>query len=374
MPCSNCHKTGHTKRNCKFGSLSASQKKKELKKELREIDRQLARFGVLIKNETHQASDAIEVALENMGIETMPFNTTSEKIQRNTKCKYMKEHLEKYGYYDNARAFDPNKVEPLLNAKTEYYTKCSSDNIYGKSIPQSPYLWPLIAIPPENFRYISINNFLDKVYNGTLTPDELFMFTLVHSINHASNNGDTALILASMNGHIEIVSMLLDRGADVNQVGNDGWTALMLACQNGLTNIAAMLIDRGADVNHSKNDGWTALMVASQHGQTEAARLLIERGAEVNHANNNRNTALLTASKYGQTETARLLIESGADVNHSKNDGMTALLLATRYQHPETVSMLLESGADANLTSNKGLSVQHYAIKSKNVEIQNMFL
>ena len=74
-----------------------TMKKAALKKELREIDRQLARFGVLIQNEPHEASGAIEVALENMGIEAMPVNRASEKIQRNVKCKHMKKKLEKYG-------------------------------------------------------------------------------------------------------------------------------------------------------------------------------------------------------------------------------------------------------------------------------------
>ena len=45
MPCSKCSISGHTKRNCKFGSLSVYQKKKALRNELRDIDRHLSRFG-----------------------------------------------------------------------------------------------------------------------------------------------------------------------------------------------------------------------------------------------------------------------------------------------------------------------------------------
>jgi ankyrin repeat protein len=45
-------------------------------------------------------------------------------------------------------------------------------------------------------------------------------------INRKNNDGDTALILASSNGHKDIVSLLLSSGAAVNDKNNNGWTAL----------------------------------------------------------------------------------------------------------------------------------------------------
>ena len=91
----------------------------------------------------------------------MPATKLVRDRQRNAKCKYMKESLEKYGYLDNARTFDPVKMDPLLRSKTERYTKCQPENTYGKSIPQSPYLWPLIAVAPDNYIYITPHDFLE---------------------------------------------------------------------------------------------------------------------------------------------------------------------------------------------------------------------
>jgi len=50
-------------------------------------------------------------------------------------------------------------------------------------------------------------------------------------INKKDKDGNTALILASWNGHNEIVKSLLANGANINEKGEDGWTALISASQ-----------------------------------------------------------------------------------------------------------------------------------------------
>src|SRR5438105_3417331 len=60
--------------------------------------------------------------------------------------------------------------------------------------------------------------------------------------------GATPLTLAAFAGHIEIVGMLLELGADVNPVSNDG-SALAMASWSGHADVAALLIARGANPN-----------------------------------------------------------------------------------------------------------------------------
>ena len=43
----------------------------------------------------------------------------------------------------------------------------------------------------------------------------------------------------------------------------NGWTALMLASNNGHKEIVELLIEKGAEVDRGDEDGWTALMIAS---------------------------------------------------------------------------------------------------------------
>jgi Ankyrin repeats (3 copies) len=77
-------------------------------------------------------------------------------------------------------------------------------------------------------------------------------------------SGGVALSSAATAGHQEIVSMLLDAGADVNA---DGGAALTAAA--GHAEIVRLLLDRGADVNARRSDGLAPLMSAAGSGRVE---------------------------------------------------------------------------------------------------------
>ena len=64
-----------------------------------------------------------------------------------------------------------------------------------------------------------------------------------------NSNGRTPLNVASSNGHVEVVKMLLEKGADVRVANNNGWTPLNSALRNGYVKVARLLLEQGADVN-----------------------------------------------------------------------------------------------------------------------------
>ena len=70
--------------------------------------------------------------------------------------------------------------------------------------------------------------------------------------------GNTALIGASGEGHLEVVKELIAHGADVNALNNIGDTALMYASRYGHLEVVRKLIQRGADVNATDNAGGPA--------------------------------------------------------------------------------------------------------------------
>jgi uncharacterized protein len=61
--------------------------------------------------------------------------------------------------------------------------------------------------------------------------------------------GDTALMWAAVAGHIDVVRLLIEAGADVRAVDDEGVTALHLARANGHTEVAAALLAAGANPN-----------------------------------------------------------------------------------------------------------------------------
>lgn len=73
----------------------------------------------------------------------------------------------------------------------------------------------------------------------------------------------------------------LNAGVDPNLANRFSWTLLMLAAVEGKLNIAELLISRGADVNATNDFGETALSLAAQRGHKRCVRALLANGASV---------------------------------------------------------------------------------------------
>ena len=87
------------------------------------------------------------------------------------------------------------------------------------------------------------------------------------------------LHFAATNGDVELVSLLLDRGAEINAATQDGWTALHFACLRGNEGLVQLLLDRGADVSMTTRSGMSALSIATSEGDRDIVELLLDRGA-----------------------------------------------------------------------------------------------
>ena len=155
--------------------------------------------------------------------------------------------------------------------------------------------------------------------------------------------GLTALMFAAREGHIDIVRLLLDRGANINAINDYERTALMWAANTGHTDVVRLLLDRGANINAVDGDGDTALMSASESGHTYTVRLLLDRGANINAINGNGDTVLIGAAKIGHADTVRLLLKMGANPDHVNRHGNTALKLARRRGLTKVVKILEEA-------------------------------
>ncbi|HET8916291.1 MAG TPA: ankyrin repeat domain-containing protein, partial [Propionibacteriaceae bacterium] len=91
--------------------------------------------------------------------------------------------------------------------------------------------------------------------------------------------GGTALIPASERGHVGYVRRAVRTGIDVNHVNDLGWTALLEAVILGdgsrrYQQIVTILLDAGADPKIADRQGVTALQHAERRGQREVTRIL----------------------------------------------------------------------------------------------------
>ena len=181
-------------------------------------------------------------------------------------------------------------------------------------------------------------------------------------------------MIASQNGHTEVVEQLLKEHANVNIQNKEGVTALMKASQNNHTEVVEQLLKEGADVNIKNNYGWTALMIASKNGHTQVVEQLLKEDADVNIQTNNRETALMIASANGHTQVVGLLVKELVDIDVQERDGYTALILACLFGHIKVAECLLESFADPHIIAYNGTTAFSLAAYSGNRDLVNMLL
>lgn len=95
-----------------------------------------------------------------------------------------------------------------------------------------------------------------------------------------------ALVTAALCGDYDVVTSLVEAGADINARDELGRTALMVAVDETYSGIVKYLLEHGAEPNVLDNDGDSPLDVAKYsslfrvHGDTEIVDLLVAHGAK----------------------------------------------------------------------------------------------
>jgi len=154
----------------------------------------------------------------------------------------------------------------------------------------------------------------------------------------AMNIGATPLLVASQNGHLEVVRELLARGAAVDAADNRGFTPLYIASREGHVEVVRELLARGAAADTTNSKGFTPLYTASELGHVEVVRELLAQGAAVGTATKKGWTPLLTASQEGHVEVVRELLARGAAADTKSAE--LAVQLAALEGHAAVVKLL----------------------------------
>lgn len=191
--------------------------------------------------------------------------------------------------------------------------------------------------------------------NDINTLQKLLEDGLEPNLTGVENYEGGLLNTACNSNSLEIVKLLLAKGADVNLKGHGDYTPLMYAAESAkTTEIMELLIEEGADINPIAQDGVNAFIkaifgVLSDSGSLDAVKLLIGKGMDVNYAiqadNANGYTALMFAVRWEKIEIVRYLISEGADVNAKTDEETTPLSIAEEEGFTEIINLLKESGA-----------------------------
>ncbi|XP_030590264.1 dynein heavy chain 12, axonemal [Archocentrus centrarchus] len=216
----------------------------------------------------------------------------------------------------------------------------------------------------------------------------------------------TPLALAAQNGHLNVVEVLLQKGAHVWCESESG-TILFDAAASGNPDVISLLLEHGADPNvplysghlpihrvayhghrlalehlipvtklHAvKESGMSPLHSAAAGGHAQCVEILLKAGYDPNfmlhprvrrNYDDDRKSALFFAVSNNDLQCTRLLLEAGALVNQ---DPINCLQVALRQGNYELINTLLKYGANVNYYSRVNTthfpSALQYALKDE---------
>lgn len=171
---------------------------------------------------------------------------------------------------------------------------------------------------------------------------------------------------AAQKGHPSSIRTLLDLGVACNQTAGPLRTsALYIASAEGQVAVIDLLISRGANVDHARSDGATAASVAAQEGNVEALSRLLIQGASANTSNREGVTPMYLAAQNGHASSLQSLIANGGAVDQATLHGETPLMAAVEAGHESIVGLLLSNGCNAQLKDDLGRTALDLAITHK---------
>ncbi|MBR8412436.1 ankyrin repeat domain-containing protein [Burkholderia cenocepacia] len=165
-----------------------------------------------------------------------------------------------------------------------------------------------------------------RLKNGKLDPNTL------------APNGDPILVIAAREKSDKVAAAIATTpNVDLEKEDKVGENALMLASLNGDLGLVKLLIDKGAEVSKK---GWAPLHYAATNGQDAVVKVLLDHDAYIDTASPNGTTPLMMAARGNHASTVTLLLDQGADPQVKNQLGITALEFAKHYNAPDAIEIL----------------------------------
>ncbi|KAH0560886.1 hypothetical protein KQX54_009768 [Cotesia glomerata] len=210
---------------------------------------------------------------------------------------------------------------------------------------------------------------LRNIYSPNVKVSRLLLLAGA-SPNHITEYLGNAPVLCmyAHEGSVEMVSLLLEFGADVELTNSQGCTALSLAASRGHCDVVRRLAAAGASLGHADMAGQCPLVHAARQGRLSVVGYLLacdwvlHQDPEDTSSDTSREEAaqqaVVAAASQGHEAIVEYLLDM-AEVTVDRPDtliGETALTIAAAHGSTATVSALLARGASPLATNAKGLS------------------
>lgn len=164
------------------------------------------------------------------------------------------------------------------------------------------------------------------------------------------DDGVPIWIPVAQQGRVDIMKALIKMGVNVVKRDEEsGLSALYMAAQGAphgtndrqaYRELVTLLLNEGADIDKQIVENMTPLLVAIQEQNFDITSILIERGVNVNLTRTGGISALMMASYHGHANTVKKLLANKADIGAKDSRGQTAMDYALVNDHGDIVKIL----------------------------------
>jgi len=181
---------------------------------------------------------------------------------------------------------------------------------------------------------------------------DVVKFLLQKSANLFAKTSDENNSVLHLATRLELVSYLVEQGADIHARTYRQSTPLHAAAEMGQSDTVDFLLSQGADINSRDGKGHSALCFALRSGHAATARMLVNRGYDFKLVSNTKGTEkvvlFLSAAQLGLKDVLQCLVDVGLSVDTASESGKTALIAAAEAGKIDLVAFLLDRGANVD--------------------------
>ncbi|XP_064883007.1 death-associated protein kinase 1 [Oncorhynchus nerka] len=195
-----------------------------------------------------------------------------------------------------------------------------------------------------------------------------------YDLNQPNKNGTPPLLIAAGCGNIQIIDVLMGKGAEIQAHDKSGANAIYYAGRHGHVETLRFLHEKACPLDVQDKSGETALHVAARYGNVDVVQYLCSIHANPDLSDREQETPLHCASWHGYSSVARTLCQAGCQVNAKNREGESPLLTASARGFADIVECLIEHGADLNSTDKDSHIALHLAVRRCQLEVVRCLL
>ncbi len=222
---------------------------------------------------------------------------------------------------------------------------------------------------------VEAQNIFDSIRSGNTAAAKKLIEASPGFVNNRDSNNRTPLHYAAIENNPELISFLIDKGADPEAKDAEQHTPLHLAVIDNRTNAAAALIRSGAKLETCDDYQRTALILcARERGQTATAKVLIDAGADVDAVDKFGDTSLSLAVWRGKKDFINLLLTEGAKIPEEGEKWQMLLYESASNGLASLFQKLIEKSSDLKPENNIFSNLIHLAAAGGSPEIVNILM